>query len=137
MLNFYYTRLKTRPSKDSKFQQLLCARSVSRPTYRGQYLLLTIPLAIPFLFLVCNDVNQKLKLTTFPRKLLHNVNNRNLKYLCKFQIDVPINAKMIAIQSLEDLYKGPVKLIKWAKIAHSFLQSVPNQFHVIILSLPM
>ena len=33
--------------------------------------------------------------------------------------------------------KGPVKLIKWAKIAHSFLQSASNQFHVIILSLPM
>ena len=33
--------------------------------------------------------------------------------------------------------KGPVKLIKRVKIAHSFLQSVSNQFHVIILSLPM
>ena len=35
------------------------------------------------------------------------------------------------------LFKGPVKLIKRVKIAHSFLQSVLNQFHVIILSLPM
>ena len=33
--------------------------------------------------------------------------------------------------------KGPVKLIKQVKIAHSFSQSVSNQFHVIILSLPM
>ena len=33
--------------------------------------------------------------------------------------------------------KGPVKLIKRVKIAHSFLQSVSNQFHVITLSLPM
>ena len=33
--------------------------------------------------------------------------------------------------------KGPVKLIKWVKIPLSFLQSVSNQFHVIILSLPM
>ena len=33
--------------------------------------------------------------------------------------------------------KRPVKLIKRVKIAHSFLQSVSNQFHVIILSLPM
>ena len=32
--------------------------------------------------------------------------------------------------------KGPVKLIKRVKIAHSFLQSVLNQFRVIILSLP-
>ena len=35
------------------------------------------------------------------------------------------------------VYKGPVRLIKQVKIAHSFLQSVSNQFHVIILSLPM
>ena len=33
--------------------------------------------------------------------------------------------------------KGPVKLIKRMKIAHSFLQPVSNQFQVIILSLPM
>ena len=33
--------------------------------------------------------------------------------------------------------KGPVKLIKWVKIAHSVLQSVSNQFQVIILRLPM
>ena len=33
--------------------------------------------------------------------------------------------------------KGPVKLIKQLKIAHSFLQFVSNQFHVIILSLLM
>ena len=33
--------------------------------------------------------------------------------------------------------KGPVKLIQRVKIAHSFLQSVSNQFHVIILRLPM
>ena len=30
--------------------------------------------------------------------------------------------------------KGPVKLIKRVKIAHSLLQSVSDQFHVIILS---
>ena len=33
--------------------------------------------------------------------------------------------------------KGPIKLMQWMKIAHSFLQSVSNQFHVIILNLPM
>ena len=33
--------------------------------------------------------------------------------------------------------KGPVKLIKRVKIAHSFLQSVSNQFRVINLRLPM
>ena len=40
------------------------------------------------------------------------------------------------LQRLHD-GKGPVKLIKRVKIAHSFLQSVSDQFHVIILSLPM
>ena len=33
--------------------------------------------------------------------------------------------------------KGPVKLINRVKIAHSFLQCVSNQFHIIILSLPI
>ena len=33
--------------------------------------------------------------------------------------------------------KGPLKLMQRVKIARSFLQSVSNQFHVIILSLPM
>ena len=35
------------------------------------------------------------------------------------------------------LYKGPVKLVKRVKIARSFLQSVSDQFHVIILCLPV
>ena len=34
-------------------------------------------------------------------------------------------------------YKGHVKLIKRVKIALSFLQSVSDQFHIIILNLPM
>ena len=33
--------------------------------------------------------------------------------------------------------KGPVKLMQRVKIAHSFLQSMSNQFHFIILSWPM
>ena len=33
--------------------------------------------------------------------------------------------------------KGPVKLMQLVKIAHSFLQSVSNLFHFIILSLPV
>ena len=44
--------------------------------------------------------------------------------------------KILSIVHLHD-HKGPVKLIKRVKIAHSFLQSVSNQFHVIVLSLPM
>ena len=38
---------------------------------------------------------------------------------------------------IEIFDKGPVKLIQKDKIAHSFLQSVSNLFHFIILSLPM
>ena len=38
---------------------------------------------------------------------------------------------------IEIFDKGPVKLIKQVKIAHSFLQSVSTQSHLIMLSLPM
>ena len=38
---------------------------------------------------------------------------------------------------IEIFDEGPVKLIKRLKIAHSFLQSMSDQFHIIILSLPM
>ena len=38
---------------------------------------------------------------------------------------------------LVGILKGPVKLSKRVKIAHSFSQSVSDQFHIIILSLPM
>ena len=44
--------------------------------------------------------HQKFRITTFPTKLLHDVNNCILKYLCKFQVDIPINARVIAVQSL-------------------------------------
>ena len=61
--------------------------------------------------------------------------------------------RQIALQNLQrknlgfsgtDLYvfaiyqgKGPIKIIKRVKIAHSFLQSVSDQFHAAILSLPV
>ena len=38
---------------------------------------------------------------------------------------------------IEIFDKGPVKLIKRVKIAHSFLHSLSDQFHVIISSLPI
>ena len=53
------------------------------------------------------------------------------KYLEKQNINFTHDA------SQEMPVKGPVKLIKRVKIAHSFLQSVSDQFHVSILSLPM
>ena len=44
---------------------------------------------------------------------------------------------LVKQQTYLELHKGPVKLMQWVKIAHSFLQSVSDQFHVIILSLPV
>ena len=38
---------------------------------------------------------------------------------------------------MKNIGKRPVKLIKRGKIPHSFLQSVSDQFHVIILSFSM
>ena len=40
---------------------------------------------------------------TFLTKPLHDVNNPILKCLCKFQPDIPLNARVIAVQSLENL----------------------------------
>ena len=67
--------------------------------------------------------------TIFTRALPWALNGRG----DNFQLDMrPSFSSMGLIE-----VKGPVKLIKRVKIAHSFLQSVSNQFHVIILSLPM
>ena len=40
---------------------------------------------------------------TFFDHTLHNANYLVLKGLCKFKVDMPINAKVIAVQSLEYL----------------------------------
>ena len=55
-------------------------------------------------FLACNDAIKNLKIKDVLEKLLHNVNNRSLKYLCKFQVDIPKSAKVIAVQSLGNLH---------------------------------
>ena len=60
----------------------------------------------------------------FPENITLQSNIRDLK-----QTDT-------AAERRRSTSKGPVKLIKQVKIANSFLQSVSNQFHVIILSLP-
>ena len=55
-----------------------------------------------------------------------------------FQVKFPnIFTNYMSEQMRVEDQKGPVKLIKRVKIAHSFLQSVSDQFHIIILSLPM
>ena len=45
--------------------------------------------------------HQKFKLTTFLTKFLHKVNNTVLNDICKCQVDIPINARVTAGQSLE------------------------------------
>ena len=50
--------------------------------------------------------------------------------------DKGLNFSALVFRKKNKPYKGPVKLIKRVKIAHS-LPSVSNQFHVIILSWPM
>ena len=67
-------------------------------------------------FALINDRGKILKADIFPT------------YLYLSRADYPFIAQR---------NKGPVILIKRVKIAHSFLQSVSNQFHIIILSLPM
>ena len=44
---------------------------------------------------------------------------------------------MYTADNICKMIKGPVKLTKRVKIAHSFLQCVSNEFHFIILTLPM
>ena len=46
-----------------------------------------------------------------------------------------IQKRIIPARTQFENEKGPVKLTKRVKITHSFLQSVSNQFHVIILLL--
>ena len=74
--------------------------------------------------------------------------DKNLKKIT-WDLGVPNSLKIGPIQSyllffnLDQSHddalrrKGLVKLIKRVKIARSFLQSVSDQFHIIILSLPM
>ena len=56
-----------------------------------------------------------------------------------FEVFLPITLKVIKLhfRNLVTFPKGPVKLIKRVKIAHLFLQSVSDQFHVINLGLPI
>ena len=54
------------------------------------------------------------------------------KYKKKF-----IATNICHIEFIFYIIKGPVKLMQRVKIAHLFLQSVPDLFHFIILSLLM
>ena len=48
--------------------------------------------------------SSKFKLTTLSIKCLLNVSNSVLKGLCKLQVDIPINTRVMAVQSLGDLH---------------------------------
>ena len=72
--------------------------------------------------------------TTFShrRDNFHIYQSENVIYTFSLSLGVKINSMKFSCG-----YKGPVKLMQRVKIAHSFLQSVSDQFHVVILSLPM
>ena len=63
--------------------------------------------------------DQKFKLTIFWTKVSHNVNDPILKDLCKFQVDPPINAKVTAVQSFENLHTSILRQpCWWSRDAH-------------------
>ena len=59
------------------------------------------------------------------------------QFLSSNQMNVWIIKDEISLESHFLGLKGPVKLIKRVKTAYSFLQFVSDQFHIIILSLPI
>ena len=46
-------------------------------------------------------------------KVLHNVNNPVLKGLCKFQVDIPKNSRVTAVQSLQNLHNLILPQPRW------------------------
>ena len=75
---------------------------------------------------------QKFSKNKQPGRFLLFFSNENVWKLVKLTGGVNLGSKITILD-----IKGPVTLKQGVKIAHSFLQSVSNQFHVIILSLPM
>ena len=84
----------------------------------------------------------------FPDNLEENVNVKMVLIVEKARFAIAIDLSILHSSVLKmrlkvrkiclrHFHKGPVKLINRVKIAHSLLQFVSNQFHVIILSLPM
>ena len=78
-------------------------------------------------------------LQTFTLKLLVKI------YQHQSSTDFGLNTKICLCTTFSGIpdtlqgaeHKGPVKLMQQVKIAHSFLQFVSDQFHIIILSLLM
>ena len=48
--------------------------------------------------------SSKIYINELCNKILHNVYNPILKVFCKFQVDISINARFTAVQSLENLH---------------------------------
>ena len=61
----------------------------------------------------------------------------NLQTIIKWLITLKLGSLGISLLLVNNHCKGPVKLIQQVKTAHSFLQYMPSQFHVITLSLLM
>ena len=79
-----------------------------------------------------------LEIVLFPSEYI--ITNRfisNFQQLLYFRMSTLTISSAIRGEIERYAYKGPVKLIKRVKIAHSLLQSVSDQFHVIVSSLPM
>ena len=79
--------------------QLCLTHNFGKSTYKqGQKL-------INFNFSWLAMMSSKILIKEFSKKkLLHNVNNPNLKNIGKFQVDMPLNARVIAVQSPENSY---------------------------------
>ena len=62
-------------------------------------------------FLFCNDIINNLKYVL--TKFLHSVDKLALKGLCKFQVNKPENARVTAVQSLENLHTFMLRQPWW------------------------
>ena len=86
-------------------------------------------------YIVC-----KLRSTSRPFSL-YAMRPRNISALLDASVKDILNSKVLSpcvfLNHRNEPGKGPVELIQRVKIAHSFLQSVTNLFHFVILSLPM
>ena len=90
-----------------KLNTMQCALSIIQFSEADLFSVCTVHIQLSVarrLFFVCNDVIENLIERLFSQNFFQNVNYLILKYLCKFQLDTPINTRIIAVQSLENLY---------------------------------
>ena len=78
--------------------------------------------------------HRKFKLTIFWIKFLHKVNNPFWNAVCKFQVGIPIDERVTAVQSLENLHtfilRQPLSCPPaYNRIEHSQTSLVHNSVH--------